>query len=347
MREGAEERGEPREVEPGAAAASPGRPRSSAHPSPPPARRERLQRRRGRAAAESFEVPGRNGLRPRALRGAGGGGAAVQALRAGAGRAAVHAVRARLLRRLPAALGGAAPALPAALPAARRCRAAPRAAPAQPRPEAGGQVRLQPAGLRPRRAAPGAARPPRRVPLWAAAGCAARGPGGRRRAAVSAGAAGRRRSGAGAGDEEGGPALEQEREVAVGAALGAAERGAADGAALPGQVRAVHEPHQQHHPRPDGQPARQGECGYPPAPPRRRCCSRGAPGCGTVCERGVTANPEDTQPPRVCVGTQAVSYPRTRAARSLSRPLGAASTVPYRRWPKPGSGVSSGAGAGR
>uniref|UniRef100_A0A8C2TNR8 PDZ domain containing ring finger 4 n=2 Tax=Coturnix japonica TaxID=93934 RepID=A0A8C2TNR8_COTJA len=38
MREGAEQRGEPREVEPGAAAASPGRPRSSARPSPPPVR---------------------------------------------------------------------------------------------------------------------------------------------------------------------------------------------------------------------------------------------------------------------------------------------------------------------
>lgn len=42
-----------------------------------------------------------------------------------------------------------------------------------------------------------------------------------------------------------------------------------------------------------------------------------------------------------------MSYPCTRAARSrLSPPRGRACR-PRRRWPKPGSGVSSGAGAGR
>ncbi|CAN0002644.1 unnamed protein product, partial [Bubo scandiacus] len=76
------------------------------------------------------------------------------------------------------------------------------------------------------------------------------------RAALPAGAAGRRRPGAGSRAEAGGPALEPEGEVAAGAALGAAERGAADGAAVPGEVRPVHEPHQQHRPGPGGQPAR-------------------------------------------------------------------------------------------
>lgn len=216
----------------------------------------------------------RHGLRPVAVRGPGGGGAAVRAVREGAGGAAVHSVRARLLRRLPTALGGAAPPLPAALPAAGGCRAAPRPAPPQPRPEAGGQVRLQPAGLRPHRAAAGAARAPGGVPLRAArprraaaprraplAGQLGRAAAGGRRAPLPAGAAGRRCPGAGSRAEEGGPALEQEGEVAAGAAVGAAERGAADGAAVPGEVRPVHEPHQQHRPGPGGQPARQGECG--------------------------------------------------------------------------------------
>lgn len=279
-RRGGGTRGEPRASLAGRCRPPPpARPRSSARPSPPPPARPPGAApappgppRRKLAAAGT-----RHGLRPGALRGAGGGGAAVQAVRQGAGGAAGHAVRPRLLRRLPAALGGAAGALPAALPPAGARRPAPGAAAPQPGAEAGGQVRLQPAGLPPRPAAAGAARTPRGVPLRAP-GCAAPRPGGGRPprdspagrgAPAPAGAAGRRPgAGAGAGAEEGGRELEQEGEGAAGAAVGAAERGAAHGAALPGEVRPVHEPHQQHHPRPDGRPARRGECRPdPPGPP--------------------------------------------------------------------------------
>lgn len=196
-----------------------------------------------------------HGLCPGALRRSGGPGFPVQAVRPGAGGAPVHAVRARLLRPLPAALGGAAAPVPAALPAPGAGRSVPGAASAQPRPEAAHPVRPPRPRLRPlgRAARAGGARralrlrpcppPPPGLRLRAVR------PGqrGRVRAAGlrlsardpprrDAGSPWRERAGARASS----PVLEAAREGAAGAALGAAGGGAAHGPQVPEEVHSVH-----------------------------------------------------------------------------------------------------------
>lgn len=95
----------------------------------------------------------------------------MQPVQQGAGGPADHPLRPRVLRRLRAALGGAAGQLPRQLPAHLRQGAQPRPAAQEPHPQAGHQVRQPRAGLRGggAAAAPGRARRdlrllPRQVP---------------------------------------------------------------------------------------------------------------------------------------------------------------------------------------
>lgn len=171
----------------------------------------------------------------------------------------MHAVRARLLRQLPAALGGAAAPVPAAVPALGARRAVPGAAAVQPHPEAARPVRLPRPRLRPlgQAARAGGARralrlrpcpPPPQPPglrfgagRWGGARA-----GGLRSGTQGWPGRGRARGAAGrplwprAGTRASGPRLEAAREGAAGAALGAAGRGAAHGAQVPGEVHPIH-----------------------------------------------------------------------------------------------------------
>lgn len=218
--------------------------------------------------------PADYGLCPGALRRSGGPGFQVQAVLPGAGGAPVHAVRTRLLRQLPAALGGSAAPVPVAVPAPGAGQAVPGAASAQPHPEAAHPVRLPRPRLRPlgpaaraggaRRALRlppcpppaagrrlGAGRPRRRERVRAGglrnrAGA----PPGRGRARGAAGRPRRERAGARAAS----PLLESAREGAASAALGAAGRGAAHGPQVPGEVRPVHGSRPQLRQRPGRRP---------------------------------------------------------------------------------------------
>lgn len=173
----------------------------------------------------------------------------------------MHTVRARLLCQLPAALGGAAAPVPAAVPAPGARRAVPGTASAQPHPQTAHPVRLPRPRLWPLGPAPGArgacralrlrpcplppprlrlpARRPRPQGRARAGGRrrnAARGRPGRGRAPGAAGRLLRARAGTRASS----PRLEAAREGAAGAALGAAGRGAAHGPQVPGEVHPVH-----------------------------------------------------------------------------------------------------------